>query len=481
MVAKTKLRIIDDVDVVVPDSLDLITPYVLCEQGDWFEDEVRFVRLFLKPRQAAIDIGANYGVFTLPMAKVVGPEGRIWAFEPATSTAAFLAESVDANGFAHVTLDRRALSEKAGTAQLSLNDNSELNELIRDSGAARIAETGIAETVALTTLDDAMERYQWSDIAFLKIDAEGEEAAIIRGGSRFFRTLSPLVQYEINAGQSFRLDLIKDFQDIGYSSYRLVPGLAVLVPFDGSLDVDPYQLNLFCCKPDRARAIASSGRLHMPDDCASEPVSARAERLLNRWNADSAFSWNKSLTRLPYGRRLATNWRQTVAQGNCADVERGIALHAISQSGNLPLSERASALGASFEILLGACSIRPDFLRLASLARVAREFGARSIAVAALSKLLEAVSAGRPLNPAEPFLALSKHYERLDPKEAIANWILCSILEELERAGSYSSFYTGLTARKRLEVIRDLGFGSPEMARRLELVNRRYFGSNERR
>ena len=66
------LTLVDGVRIVVPDSLFLITPYVLREQQDFFEDELPFVRELLQPGQNVIDIGANYGVYTLPMAQKVG-------------------------------------------------------------------------------------------------------------------------------------------------------------------------------------------------------------------------------------------------------------------------------------------------------------------------------------------------------------------------------------------------------------------------
>ena len=50
---------VDGVRVVVPDSLELITPYVLREQGDWFEDEIRFVRRAVEPGATALDIGCT--------------------------------------------------------------------------------------------------------------------------------------------------------------------------------------------------------------------------------------------------------------------------------------------------------------------------------------------------------------------------------------------------------------------------------------
>ncbi len=44
MTPTVTLTLIDGVRVVVPDSLNLITPYVLLEQQDWFEAEFKFLR-----------------------------------------------------------------------------------------------------------------------------------------------------------------------------------------------------------------------------------------------------------------------------------------------------------------------------------------------------------------------------------------------------------------------------------------------------
>jgi protein O-GlcNAc transferase len=468
---KTTLKFADDISVVVPDSLNLITTYVLREQGDWFEDEIKFVRLLLKPNQKAIDIGANYGLFTLSMAKIVGPGGSIWAFEPASSTAAFLSESVAINGFSQVVLDQRALSAHAGIAQLSLNENSEFNELVRDGASA-----GASETVALISLDDAMQEHGWSDIVFVKIDAEGEEGAIVRGGRNFFQTQSPLIQYEVKAGYAIHLELVQAFADIGYASYRLVPGLGTLVPFGLREAIDGYLLNLFCCKPDRAAKLAAEGRLVLADDVQAAMHNQRVHSLLHGRETGAAYGWQNKLARLPYGKILAAKWQQTVRQGQSGQVEKALAMHAIAHDKELQMAERFLALRTSLEILTAVCDAQADFLRLASLARVAREFGAREVAVKALNNLLHLAAKHQQVNPSEPFLASSERFDGLDPKEAIGNWVVCSTLEEMERNASFSSFQTGQAARQRLEIIRNLGFGSPEMARRLALVEQRFLG-----
>lgn len=91
------VELVDGTKVVVPDSLELITSYVLQEQGDWFEDEIKFLRELVDPGDVVVDIGANYGVYALSLARKVGASGQVWAFEPALETAMLLRESASAN------------------------------------------------------------------------------------------------------------------------------------------------------------------------------------------------------------------------------------------------------------------------------------------------------------------------------------------------------------------------------------------------
>ena len=465
MPSSISLSLVDGVRVVVPDSLNLITPYVLLEQHDWFEDEIVFLRRLLQPGQKVIDIGANYGVYTLSMAKAVGPVGCVWAFEPAAATAALLAQSIDANRFANVVLDRSAVSCVAGSAQLSTNTHSELNAVLHGPPG-----TAVSETVSLVTLDGCLDRYGWSDIEFVKIDAEGEEANILKGASRFLSELSPLVQYEIKAGTELHLELIRDFAAHGYDSYRLVPGLDLLVPFHAA-SADPYLLNLFCCKVDRAARLAARGALLV---AAAAPGGDSSETLAFEPADRGAYGWRRTLAGLPYAAPLADVWERTIGAGGSGEVERALALYAASKDSARQSGERRAALEKSFTLLTRVCEREPSYLRLASLARVARDYGARAAAVAALQRLANSIMQLRRVDPTEPFLAPGQRFDGLPPGPLVGNWILAAALEEWERLGSFSSFYTGESARGRLETIAALGFASPEMERRLHLLRRRF-------
>jgi len=447
----TTLQLVDGVRIVVPDSLDLITPYVLREQEDWFEDELRFVRKLLQPGQTVIDVGASYGVYTLSMAAAVGAGGSVLAFELASATARLLTESIAANGFTQVTLRQQALSSASGTGQLVVGEQSELNALVR--GAA----SGPVEAVPLVTLDDCLRDYGWTQVDFVKIDAEGEERNILQGGERFFSELSPLVQYEVKAGTELHLDLVEAFKERGYASYRLVPGLDLLVPFDAA-EPDDYLLNLFCCKRDQAERLAARGRLLIGD----EKPEVRPD------------DWRRAMGAFPYARQLRDRWQRTMAAGQSDDLDRALSLYWRSRDASSPAAERYEALSASVQQLGALCDRGPANLRLASLARAARDHGSRKLAVGALERLTEAVWQSRQIDAAEPFLLPADRFDEIAPRNPPGDWLLAATLEAYERLSDYSSFYTEAAALPRLEAIRNLGYGSPEMQRRLAMTNLRF-------
>lgn len=469
------IELVDSTRVVVPDSLKLLTPYVLTEQLDWFEDEIRFLRIALAPGDTTLDIGANYGTYTLSMAQRVGPTGKVFAYEPASTTAGFLREGIGANGFANVTLSQSALSSHSGSAELALHENSELNALSHASAA------GVAhETVKLTTLDDEARSHQWSKVDFVKLDAEGEEASIIQGGHEFFAKFSPLVQFEIVAPGSSRVDLAAAFAAIGFTAYRLIPGLNLLAPLDAKTPVDSYQLNVFCCKPDRAAMLGARGllldnELHMK----SAGSRQRGQALATLTKSPSAYEWSASLVTNAYAGPLAAQWKRTCSNGSARMIEQALAYFAVSRDVERSALERFDALEASFSLMQGACARQPTPTRLATLTRVACALGARSTAIAALQKLLQHMQTQGAVDMSEPFVPACSRFESIALATTPFKWMLANALEAFELVSAFSSFYTGESARGRLETLHELSvqcpeFASPPMQRRLALLQARF-------
>lgn len=464
MTAPTILTMVDGVQVAVHDSLDQVTTYVLREQEDWFEDEIRFLRRVLEPGQQVIDIGANCGVYALSMAKVVGSTGRVWAFEPAAATADLLAAGVTANGFGNVVVERHAVSSVTGIGHLAPGALPEMNTVSHDP----VATEG-GEAISLVTLDECLASRGWRDIAFIKIDAEGEEANVLAGGRQLLTEQSPLVQYELQRDGVIQIDLVDAFDALGYEAYRFAPGTGVLVPLRRDTPKDIFQLNLFACKPDRAARLAAAGLLVDRQSLAESQDWLRD--ITGQAAALDAWSWRHTIATLPYGTMLAASWEAGPTRGRHPEVEEALALHAYSRDPSTPMADRYVALTISHQIFSNLCAAAPSHLRLSSLARTARECGFRTVAIHALVQLTRMLMSQDAPDLQEPFLTTGERFDAVAPGPDPGRWILAAALEELERLNAWSSYFQ--PSVERLRLIHDLGFASDEMQRRLTLVQAR--------
>jgi hypothetical protein len=252
-----------------------------------------------------------------------------------------------------------------------------------------------------------------------------------------------------------------------------VPGLNVLVPLHVDSMRDPYLLNLFCCKASRADALAARGLLLRPSDLSGASVSLEPQMRGTEQNV--SHGWRRTLAHLPYAAPFATKWEETEATAGSTEAIRALSLYSRSRDSSVSLANRFCALESSFSTLKALCAREPTRLRLASFARVAHDFGERAMSVNALTLLLSNVRESG-VDPSEPFLPPLERFDLIAPDPSPAHWLVAAVLEQLERRERFSSFYAGPDARERLEDIHALGLGSPEMARRLDLVRRRFGG-----
>ena len=450
----------NDIRICLPDSIQLMTPYVLLEQQDWFEDEIRFVRKLMKPGMHVIDIGANYGCYALTMAKLIGKEGRLWAFEPSSATADFLEQSIALNKLHNIRLMRMALSDHEGEAELSLCENSELNALVQSQDHHADTPT---ETVPLRRLDDCMETLAWPNIDFIKLDAEGEEIRILEGGQTFFTDTSPLIMFELKHGDQVNEGLIQSFMDLGYQTYRLIPGLLILAPFDLQAPVDAYQLNLFCCKEDRAEELEKLGLLtrHPSDQTVKEPPS----------------QWHQWLQKFPFTKNLLPLWKERIDKGELlagwSVYENALDSFALSQQ-DVSASVRYAYLEHAFLQLVLLLDEFVNLPRLMSLARITAELGQRAVSVQVLNQIVEHLQHDPNFIPSEPFLVVSKEWENIDPGHHLGDWCLAQILVQKEKLQAFSSYFTDTSSLPVLNTIEALGYLDGEMMRRKQLIRQRF-------
>ena len=239
----------------VAPRLDSISTFVLLEQQGWFEDEIRFLPRVMPAEGLMIDIGAHHGLYALELAHAV-PGARVVAFEPAALAFEFLGRNVLGNRLAdRISLAQVALSDRAESRWLKTANHSELNRLI-GVGAPVAPED---ERVNATRLDDFLDRnVAGQEVALIKIDVQGDEAAVLRGAERLLQSGSPIVMFAADpAGEPGAA--AQCLEQWGYSLYRLLPRLGVLVPLAlhpvGTQDA----LNLFALRPQSVARLAALG------------------------------------------------------------------------------------------------------------------------------------------------------------------------------------------------------------------------------
>jgi FkbM family methyltransferase len=447
----TAISLANGLRVTVPASLQHMTTFVLNEQLDWFEDEINFVRHFVRPGMHAIDIGANFGLYALNIAKIIGDSGKLWAFEPAEYTASCLTDSLSDNEFNNIVLVQAGLSDRCGEAKLYISSNSELNSL---SPTATGSEQ--FESIELLTLDSCREKFKWDRIAFIKMDAEGEELNILKGGAAFLSSASPLIMYELMHGQeTVSLALAKKFQELGYINYRLLPALNILIPFDQGQPFDDSLLNLFCCKEDCAIRLEQDGFLIRNLEYKSGHSGMFATEYFN----DCEFA--DSL-------RTVTNPFKSSGSENYAEI---LECYLASRSIRLSSSDRVAYLMSALRGALRAVdSGEQSIVRLITYARIAIDAGERSLGVKILGSLVNRYHPKFDFEINEWFLPAAERYDAIDPNGNIQDWLMSSVIEQFIIKHAFSAYFTGQAILPLFERLQSLGFMDSTMQKRHEFV-----------
>lgn len=150
-------------------------------RGDKFDvTEMALIRKAVKAGDSVVDIGANIGLYTVLLSELVGPTGKVYAFEPDPDNFAILQWNLKIRGIANVQAEQIALYSHAGKLPLySGGINKGAHSVVYRASAT----TPSTEVWALT-----YEGYfrGLPPIAFIKIDAEGAEANILAGAPSVF-------------------------------------------------------------------------------------------------------------------------------------------------------------------------------------------------------------------------------------------------------------------------------------------------------
>lgn len=182
--------------------------------GEYFESEVRVFRRFVEAGDVALDVGANIGTHTLALARLAGPQGFVYAFEPQRLVFQTLCANIALNSLTNVHCVNAAVGEEAGTLRMSDADPKQPNNF----GGAQVALLGSGQQgvpVTRVVLDDFLDVDR---LKLVKIDVEGMESEVLRGAHRTLARFKPLLYVE-NAFADKSPELVAVLREMGYRSY----------------------------------------------------------------------------------------------------------------------------------------------------------------------------------------------------------------------------------------------------------------------
>lgn len=160
--------------------------------GEWCDFEIQLLRNFIRYGDTVIDVGANIGTHAVAFGNMVGPTGRVHAFEPQRRLFAMLSGNVALNALESVMCHQAAVGESIGQIVLPPLPPPELHFNFSAVSLMQGSKTG--ETVPLVTLDSL----NLQRCAAIKIDVEGMETMVLAGAKQTIERCQPVLYLENN-------------------------------------------------------------------------------------------------------------------------------------------------------------------------------------------------------------------------------------------------------------------------------------------
>ena len=182
------------------------------------EPEVQqLLREHLRSGMVFYDIGANIGFFTMIAARIVGPKGEVFAFEPEREAACRLKENAARNGFSNVRVVEAAAWHSSGSVGFVRCDPC----VSTDRGMGKVVSSEANKEVVLVPsikLDDFFATAVPPH--FIKCDVEGAEAEVFEGAHELLAQHKPVIVCEIHSNQ--KIEVLRElFEKLGYNVHML--------------------------------------------------------------------------------------------------------------------------------------------------------------------------------------------------------------------------------------------------------------------
>ena len=191
--------------------------------GRFRTSEPEYARLgqWVQPGDWVIDVGANVGHYAVRLSQLVGPSGRVLAFEPVPETFELLASDIAACGTRNVSLFNVAVSAGMRVAGITL---PRFATGLTNYYMAELTDRGGAFDVLTVPLDALMPPER---VSLVKLDVEGHEMQALLGMQGLLRRDHPRLIVEGRSSEvaTFLVEIGYQFSELDGSPNRVFEGL----------------------------------------------------------------------------------------------------------------------------------------------------------------------------------------------------------------------------------------------------------------
>ena len=210
---------------------------------DWAinnEPEIFWIKSILNSGDTAIDVGANYGLYTYNFSKAVGDKGFVYAFEPVPYTFRTLTRITKLFRLKNVKLIDKGCSDNKGKIKFSipLQKNGTICaglafiDMDEKKRIIRLSKGNHSEIITIESEIIKIDDLEFKNVSFIKVDVEGADLLVLKGAINTIKKFRPIIMIEIEDRyiesynikrkdiNSFFIEL--NYQTHYYSSSKLV-------------------------------------------------------------------------------------------------------------------------------------------------------------------------------------------------------------------------------------------------------------------
>lgn len=222
----------------------------LHKYGEFSVAEQEVFAQVVRPGSVVVEAGANIGAHTVPLSRLVGPQGQLHAFEPQRIVFQTLCANLALNQCTNVFAKQAGVGAENGSIVVPFSDPAERNNF----GGISLVGVTAGETVPLVTLDSL----DLPMCHLLKVDVEGMEVEVLKGGAETIANYRPLMFLE-NDREGRSEELLDLVDRLGYRAYWHLARLFNPANFAGEAEnifQNIVSVNILCLPKESQLAVS---------------------------------------------------------------------------------------------------------------------------------------------------------------------------------------------------------------------------------